>query len=248
MGSDDIKKRKISANKQRRQERKLNRKVQNRITIPKILIVTEGSTEKIYFNQLKRILKLNTLTVEKSSCTDARGIIMDAQAYGIRAIDIKKEYNYIFCILDLDTVKNKEFLSIINDYNSKYESVSSKIYPIITFPCIEFWFILHYQFYNAPFSNKGGLSVGDNTKAQLKKYQSNYHETNEECIAELADLHIIGLYNARSVMKQQFECQSFNPITNIHQLIEVLLEISNRSQNYSYEGKLDKFILNSINI
>lgn len=247
MGSDNIKRTEIVKNREKRQARKLSRKTQNRTSIPRILIVTEGLTEEIYFKTLKRNLKLNSVKIIKSSYTDSNGIVQDAKNNGIKSIDDHDEYNYIFCVFDLDTVKNKQFLSNIEKYNTKYEKFNSIIYPILTFPCIEFWFILHYNCHIAPFSNSRNRSVGENTKIELKKYQGDYHETNYECIDELASKYKTAMHNAGALMEQQINCSSSNPITNVHQLVTLLHNIYSRTQDYRYQKELDDFLLSNIN-
>lgn len=246
MGSEDIKKRKIVQNRKIRQEKKLGRRTQNRVSIPKILIVTEGLSEEIYFKSLKEILKLSSVTVIKSSFTDSIGIVKDARNYEIKSINSKDEYNCIFCVFDLDTVKDKQFISDIEEYNKKNEEFSSVIYPILTFPCIEFWFILHYNCHSAPFSNTRNRSIGDNVKSEFKKYQNNYHETNRDCIYEIASEYKTAVHNAKAIMEQQVNCNSSNPVTNLHQLVEILRNIHSRTQNYEYNKDLDIFILNTI--
>ena len=247
MGSDDINKRKIAKNRGIRQARKLNRKTQNRTSIPRILIVTEGLTEEIYFKILKKNLKLNSVEVSKSPKTDSNGIVQYAKLEGVKSFNNHNEYNYIFCVFDLDTVKDKKFLLEIENYNKKYEEMSSSIYPVLTFPCIEFWFILHYCCHSAPFSNSKNRSVGDNTKVEFKKYQENYHETNYECIDEFAPKYKTAIHNAKVLIEQQTNCNSFNPITNIHQLVILLHNIYSRTQDYEYQKELGTFILDNIN-
>lgn len=246
MGSDDINRRKIVKNREMRQARKLGRKTQSRTSIPRILILTEGLTEEIYFKTLKKNLKLNSVEVLKSSYTDSNGIIQDAKSKGIKSVDNHNEYNYIFCVFDLDTVKNKQFLLEIEQYNRKYEKISSSIYPILTFPCIEFWFILHYNCHSAPFSDGQNRSVGENTKVEFKKYQEEYHETSYKCIDDLALKYKTAMHNARVLMEQQMNCNSCNPVTNIHQLIMLLHNIYSRTQDYEYRKELDAFVLDNI--
>ena len=68
MGSDDIAKKRIAANRERRNLQKTNRKIRNvgnRTLIPNILILTEGYSEDIYFKELIRILSLNTRSLAK---------------------------------------------------------------------------------------------------------------------------------------------------------------------------------------
>ena len=247
MGSDDIKRRKIVKNREMCQQRKLSRKTQSRTSIPRILILTEGLTEEIYFKTLKKNLKLNSVEVLKSSHTDSNGIVKDAKSKGMKSVENHNEYTYIFCVFDLDTVKNKQFLSEVEQYNKKYEKISSSIYPILTFPCIEFWFILHYNCHSAPFSNSQNRSVGENAKVEFKKYQETYHETSYECIDDLTPKYKTAIHNAKVVMEQQINCNSSNPVTNIHQLVMLLDNIYSRTQDYEYQKELDTFVLDNIN-
>lgn len=247
MGSDDIKKRKITKNREVRKTRKMSRKSEDRTLIPKILILTEGLSEDIYFRSLKIILKLPSLNVKKSSFTDSIGIINQAMEIGTKSIQERDEYNYIFCIFDLDTVKNKEFLSKINHYNSKFKDENSSIHPVFSFPCIELWFILHYHCHNAPFTRTQTNSIGDNVKLEFKKYRSDYSESNEKCIFEISSEYKRAIYNSETLIKRQKEYDSINPITNIHQLVILLQSINERTQSYTYKPKTDKFILEKIN-
>lgn len=249
MGSDDIKKRRIKENREARKKRKLSRQVNNRLSIPKILILTEGYSEEIYFKQLKKALKLNTVEVKKSNYTDALRIIEEAIGYGEKSIEQKNEYNYIFCVFDLDTVKNKHFISEISSYNNRYKKENSIIYPIITYPCIEFWFILHYDCYDAPFIVKGNHSVGDIAKKEFKNYDSNYHETNESSITILVKNYNTAIYNAKRIVSKQEQSNSFNPITNIQQLVTLLDDIYHRKSDsgYKYIDSVDSYILGQIN-
>ena len=110
MGSDDIAKKRISANKERRNSQKETRKarnVGNRSIIPNILILTEGYSENIYFNKLIQILSLGTVKSRKSISTACTGILREAEEEAIKLKDTEMELNYIFCIFDLDTVRNK---------------------------------------------------------------------------------------------------------------------------------------------
>lgn len=247
MGSDDIKKRKITKNREVRKTRKLSRKTEDRTLIPKMLILTEGLSEKIYFKSLKIILKLASLNVEKSSFTDSISIINQAMEIGAKSIQDRNEYNYIFCIFDLDTVKNKEFLLKINDYNSRFKDDNSSIYPIFSFPCIELWFILHYHCHNAPFTRTQTNSIGDNVKLEFKNYRTDYSESNEKCISEISLQYKRAIYNSETLTTRQKEYNSINPITNIHQLVILLQSINERTQLYTYKPETDKFILGKIN-
>ena len=64
MGSDDIiKKRKLETQKLREARKQSKRTSRNFNEIPRILVLTEGLSEKIYFEKIKSILGITTLDV-----------------------------------------------------------------------------------------------------------------------------------------------------------------------------------------
>ena len=242
MGSDDIAKKRISANKERRNSQKETRKarnVGNRSIIPNILILTEGYSENIYFNKLIQILSLGTVKSRKSISTACTGILREAEEEAIKLKDTEMELNYIFCIFDLDTVRNKRHLEILSKINSDF----TQIIPIYSFPCIEIWFLLHYECNPRPFQSKGKKSIGDTVKEHFKKtYAPEYSETNTDIIEALATQYNHAIHNSIRLYEQQVQVNSNNPITNIHSLVLLLKNISDRTQNYSFDEQYQCFI------
>lgn len=244
MGSDDIvKNRKLETQKLRDARKKSKRASRNFNEIPRILILTEGLSERIYFRAIKNILNLRTLDVEKSSYTNSVGIVKEAATIARTQEKIGNEYNYIFCIFDLDTVKNRKYVEEI----SKYRSKDTQIIPIYSFPCIEIWFILHYEICTKPFDSTGKKSIGDTAKDYIrKKFEPNYNETNEEFLEELATRFKLASYNSMQLAQHQKNVDSNNPITTIHQLISLFERINKRSGKYNFERSIEDFIESKI--
>lgn len=246
MGSDDIAKKRIAANRERRSIQKTNRKMRNvgnRTQIPNILILTEGYSEDIYFKELIRLLSLNTVKSRKSVCTDCNGILNEAESEALKSNETDNELNYIFCIFDLDTVKNRTHLDSLARMNSNF----TRIIPIYSFPCIEIWFLLHFECTARPFNSQGNKSIGDTIKDYFQNtYAPDYKETNKEVIESLVPHYEQAIYNSIRLCNQQSQVNSINPITNIHALIILLKNISDRSQNYIYEDKYQSFIQENI--
>lgn len=244
MGSDDIvKKRKLETQKLREARKQSKRTSRNFNEIPRILVLTEGLSEKIYFEKIKSILGITTLDVEKSSYTHSIGIINEAITTAKAQEKVGNEYNYIFCIFDLDTVKNKAYLEVI----SKYKAKDTQIIPIYSFPCIEIWFILHYEIRTKPFDSKGNKSIGDTAKDYIRKnFQPDYHETNKEVIEAFATTYKQAAYNSSQLAQRQQAVDSNNPITTIHQLIYFFEKIQKRSGEYIFEQSIEKFIESKI--
>jgi hypothetical protein len=239
MGSDDIVKKKMVENRKLRQERKSNRNSKIRNQIPKVLILTEGKSEKIYFDKIKEILTLNTLDVIQSEYTDSNGIIKEAVRKAKKSQSDGDEYTFIFCIFDLDTVKNIEYLTVIE----KSRLRDTKIIPIYTFPCIEVWFILHYEVCTKPFHSMGKKSIGDTVKNYLKeRFEATYSEANEECIRSFAEDYKRAIYNSTQLVKLQTEVDSINPISTIHQLILFLENVKLPESNHIFERTIEELI------
>lgn len=231
MGSEDLKKKKIDENKKIRANKKDIRRNNNyRQIIPKILILTEGVSEKIYFDGLKNKFSLSTLSVIKSEYTDSVGIIKKAIKIAEESIQNHEPFDYIFCIFDLDTVKDKNFINELINYenqNSKHPKV--KIFPIYNYPCFEIWFILHFDLCIKPFNSKGKKSIGDTAKTYLKKYAKGYNETNKRCIEQFIDYYKEALNNSMKLIERQKDNKSINPICTIHKLVKLLENINQRN-------------------
>jgi len=243
MGSDDIVKKRMIETKKLRQERKSNRSSKTRNQIPKVLILTEGQSEKIYFDKIKEILLLNTLDVIQSEYTNSKGIVKEAIKFAKKSQHDGDEYTYVFCIFDLDTVKDTEYLTVIEKSRLK----DTKIIPIYTFPCIEVWFILHYEVCTKPFDSKGKDSIGDTVKRYLKdRFEPVYSETNKECIEAFAEDYKRAIYNSFKLVGLQTEVDSINPISSVHQLILLLENIKQPQDSYTFERTIEKFIESKI--
>ncbi|MDV5260100.1 RloB family protein [Acinetobacter baumannii] len=165
----------------------------------------------------------------------------EAESEALKSNETDNELNYIFCIFDLDTVKNRTHL----DYLARMNSNFTRIIPIYSFPCIEIWFLLHFECTTRPFNSQG--------KNLLVKYQDylkylvpDYTETNKNVIESLVPDYERAIYNSIRLCNQQSKVNSINPITNMHALITLLKNISERSQNYVYEDVYQSFIQENI--
>ena len=246
MGTDNIEQRRKAENKAKRQRAKDARKANTRQPIPNILILTEGHSEKHYFENLKFLLDVQNVTPLKSTYTDSYGVVNQAIKLAKEAKKDGNFFGYIFCVFDLDTVQDKRFLELILNFNKANKD--TKIIPVYTFPCIELWFILHCECHTKPFAKTGNKSIGETVKETfISDYCPDYHETNESCISSIAENYKMAIFNANKLFEQQFDVGSINPITTIHQLVLLLIEISDRTNNYTYFDKIADYIVSKIN-
>lgn len=244
MGTDDIAKKRIVATRKAREERKINtRSAGDRSLIPRILILTEGDSEEIYFQKLIENMTLDTVTVRKSTHTDSVGIINDAIKSAKAAERKQNEYTYIFCIFDLDTVRNKKFLDVI----SKYKSRNTMIFPIYSFPCIEVFFSLHFEICTKPFHLTGNKSIGDTVKDYFRqKFDNEYSENNKDSIERLTYEYRKAIYHSEKLIEHQVSVDSINPIITVHKLLILLELIFNRKSPYIFKRDIEEFIESKI--
>ncbi len=102
-------------------------------------IVCEGYTEWYYFDYIKSKRRYPfKLKPELPVHSSYRHIFEKA-----KALLQKEEYSAVFCVFDLDKIKEdnrmEEFISECKKLRTK------KIIPVLSFPCIEVWFLFHYQ-------------------------------------------------------------------------------------------------------
>lgn len=246
MGTDDIAKKRIAANKAKKsanKERIKNRNVGNRTIFPKILILTEGLSENIYFDELIKVLSLKTVFSRKSISTSSKGILQEASNEVSKLNNSDDEWTYIFCVFDLDTVKDRSHLELLGRISTNF----TQIIPIYSFPCIEIWFLLHYECNARPFQSNGKKSIGDTVKSHfIKTYSPLYFETNEEVIRPLAHNYVVAIHNSIRLYTLQVEVNSNNPISNMHALVTLLKNMSDTTHNYVFNNEYQKYIEDNI--
>lgn len=185
-----------------------------------ILIGFEGSTENNYFDNFKCQNKKYRIKYAFGNQTDPVNLVKNLYN------TINREYdsdffdsNKAYCVFDLDTYKNKEdkikeALALCNKYG---------ITPITSAPCIELWYLLHFEKCN-------GYINSDKVIQKLKKYIPNYEkgmnifENMKEGVndainraKELEDINKRNGYEIGSI--------DANPNTEVYKIIEYLLSI-----------------------
>jgi len=176
------------------------------------LIVCEGYCEKIYFENLRCSERITNINVEivnprvsspKSLCSYANNELK------------RKEYDRVFCVFDCDVLGEKHL---------PRECTSKTLQPIISRPCFELWFLLHFKYTNKKFCNCKELVNGE-----LKKYipdydkTQNYHKKKNFYVL-LKDKLEPACRNAEKLEQansnNQIECGT---LTNIHKIIKDII-------------------------
>lgn len=132
-----------------------------------VAIIGEGETEWFYFDSL-RIAQRYPFKVAPDfpSHSDISHILNLTKRY------LLEQYDYIVCLIDMDRIRQvpKEFAVYMAAKNKKE---FSKVMFVETYPCTEFWFLLHFL---PKLSTKLYRSC-DELLPELRKYMPGYEKT-----------------------------------------------------------------------
>lgn len=185
----------------------------------KILIAVEGTnkTEKIYFSNFDDGKKPYTITIAKGNDTDPLGMIkLLSKEIDKRDIDLSNG-DIAFCIFDTDinSKKNKIIEDAINLAKEK------GIRVITSTPCIELWFLLHFEYTTARLSNNGVIK-------RLKKYLPKYQK-NINIFSDIKDKVYEAIERAKRLESFQLQNNKVigmveaNPNTEMYKIVEELI-------------------------
>ena len=205
-----------------------NRKISNdrvrkvRKQTSKILIAVEGNnkTEKIYFNNFEDSKKNFDISYARGNNTDPLKLVqMLIKEIKDNDLDLLDD-DMAFCIFDTDIDPNKN--KVIDNAIKLANKNNIKI--ITSSPCIELWFLLHYEYSTASMSN-------DEVIKKLKNYYPKYKK-NINIYPDIKDKMDIAIKNAKKLERYQKDNNvkigtvEANPSTEIYKVIEYLINIT----------------------
>lgn len=111
----------------------------------------------------------------------------------IKAVELSKDYDKVFWIIDYDVVASesrqakkgrKPAFQELREYCAKIEAKHHKVKIIINNPCLEFWFLLHFELTEKPFNNC------ESAAKQLSKYLTGYEKTQRYYTRQGDDIYL----------------------------------------------------------
>jgi len=197
----------------------------------RILIVCEDA--KItpnYFTDFRTDTKLTSTDVKVcgEECGNAPTSVYE---YALSELDKDfkdkgdDSYDRIYCVFDRDG--HADFDSTMAKIKANPSPRGKKLFAVPSYPCFEFWILLHFKNVTTPFSKSSELvtaikKVLDGYDKKDKKFQFLY--------PYLKDKTSEAIKNSRSVLKQVQSANTDNPSSLIHIVVEDLIE----------QGKLNK--------
>ena len=187
-----------------------------------ILIVSEGSkTEPIYFNSLKSKLRLATVEVEIVGEGAAAITVVN------RAIELRGErrrvaktsvgrsaYDVVYCVIDVEAPKAESLSRAVN------KAEGNKLEVILSNPCFEYWYILHFRKTSAPFG------TSQEAKSALRREHCAYCESDKTIFDVVYPKTADAIKHSKEVLKEQHndveDLSDCNPSTHVHKIVEYL--------------------------
>ena len=188
----------------------------------KILIAAEGKnkTEKTYFSNFENGKKSYNITYARGNNTDPLKLVkMLIKEINELNLDLNDD-DIAYCIFDTDTDPNKnkiieEAIQLANKNNIKV---------ITSSPCIELWFLLHYEYTTANMNNEEVIK-------RLKDYYPKY-EKNVNIYSNIIDKIDTAIERSKKSEKYQIEngnsigTVEANPNSEIYKIVEYLMQKS----------------------
>ncbi len=186
----------------------------------KILIAVEGKnkTEKTYFSNFEDGKKPYNITYAKGNNTDPLKLVkMLVKEIEKMELDLQ-DGDAAYCIFDTDIDPDKN--KIINEAIQLAKKNNIKI--ITSSPCVELWFLLHYDYTTANMRNEEVIK-------RLKKFYPKY-EKNVNIFPDIIENLYKAIERAKKLEKYQLDntrrigTVEANPNTEIYKIVEYLIK------------------------
>jgi hypothetical protein len=188
---------------------------------PTVLIICEDTKSgKRYLEDASLHFRVSVL-VEITHCgkTDPLNIVKEA-------IKRQGKFDHVFCAIDRDT--HATF-----DEALKLAEMSQKVDIIVSYPCFEFWLLLHFCYNRKPYAAAGKHSAAELLIKDLCTYPDlkNYDKGKDLSIFKL----LLERFDearriAPKVLTEALASEEMNPSTRLHELLDFLEKLSSPQQ------------------
>lgn len=190
----------------------------------RILIVCEGEkTEPNYFKEIRKHYELSMTNIEISgeSGSSPKTVVNFAKDLFKKSQNESSAFDKVFCVIDRDA--HTDFDEAINSvYNIKPKGVFS---AIASFPCFEYWLLLHFCYTTKAYENLPDNSSGKQLLSELKAYMPDYEKGKNNVFTSLLGQLEFAKANSKRAMDASESTGIKNPSTQIHELVTYLQAI-----------------------
>jgi hypothetical protein len=177
---------------------------------PTILVLCEDSkSSKHYLEDARRHFRIQA-HIHHCKRTDPLGIVQEA-------ISQERKYDRIYCAIDRD--RHCSF-----DEALRLAANREKLHVIASYPCFEYWLLLHFRYTRRPYVAAGNLSPADVVLRDLRRQDglAGYEKGSKVTLflALLGEPLSLARQHAPRVLREALNSNELNPSTELHLLID----------------------------
>lgn len=236
---------KIHNKKKELKKSDFKRRVNDKVTVPDIIIACEDSVSSpTYFQMIvdrlieKKIITQDSFVIAKHKHTNPMGVLYDLKNYKNENGKNYKDFDYKWIVIDRDSErlnggghKKEDFNNALKDAKSKKSNLNIEVaYSNDSF---ELWYLLHFEYRNTAISRdetvkqviKKLKEIEPHKFSQLTKNnikQENYTKYIFETLKPLQDEAIRNSKILLESYGDEHNPESDNPSTRVHLLVEIL--------------------------
>ncbi len=188
-------------------------------------VLVDGETEAWYLQMLRR--NEPSLGISIKPELPAKKTL---KAQYEKVCDLAEEYDKVLWIIDLDTVRKETHEAAKGHQNAAQELITlrkrvegnDKITVIINNPCLEFWFLLHFEYTAKEFAH---CQSAENL---LKRHIADYDKSKEFFTKQNHDMYLRLKPHLQAALQHSKRLPAFSPeephqsISEMHKLFEEL--------------------------
>ncbi len=196
----------------------------------RVLIVGEGITEERYFEAIVKEYGLQKKYITVTASSEGSAPLKVAKSTCKEVEKAKNElnpYDHVFCVFDGDIKTGfkkagDKILKTCKNMENKNDALAC------SWPCFEYWLILHFNNSSSPFEREGKKSMSDVCESKLKKtYDSNYKKGDLKCLELYMDKNKsqTAIKNAKSSRQRAETDGEDNPSSKVYKVLECLQKL-----------------------
>lgn len=204
--------------------RSIQRRPPRRSSKARVLVVCEGErTEPLYFNAMRDRLRLNTLVVKAAKGVDPRTLVNMASEEERKERRNGERFDFVYCVFDRDSHPQFEEASKM--------ALDRGFHLARSWPCFEFWPLLHFGLVRSPYQQMGSVSPCDACIRDLRKHLPDYSKGDQTTFDALWHLLDDAIENGNKAAADAEATGERNPSTEVHELVVRLLKLAENDRN-----------------
>nr|VFJ96586.1 MAG: RloB-like protein [Candidatus Kentron sp. LFY] len=191
-----------------------------------VLIVCEGrKTEPNYFEELQEEYQLGIVNIDiipADEGTDPMSVVRTAESrQDSKKKTRKRPFDRVYCVFDRDEHGN------FDDASRQITALQGQGFRSArSWPCFEFWLLLHFGYTRKSFERGGGRSACQNCEKELQSKMKDYRKGKTGVFGELFPRLEKAKGHAASAMEDAKSIGEENPFTEIHELVGYLQDLN----------------------